>query len=62
MRQGCPISPTLFNIFLDDIDKEWEKRDAGGTVMGRLKFYTLKYADDIPIMAEVGGGGAGKEC
>ena len=55
VRQGCPISPTLCNLFLDDIDKEWEKRDAGGTVVRRLKFYTLKYADDITIVAENGG-------
>ena len=34
-------------------------RDAGGTVMGRLKFYTLKYADDIAIMVKDRGGGGG---
>ena len=47
VRQGCrAMSPTLFNLFLDDIDKGWGKRDAEGTVMERLKFYTLKYAED----------------
>lgn len=30
VRQGCPLSSTIFNICLDDIDDMWERRNEGG--------------------------------
>ena len=55
VRQGCPLSGTLFNIALNDVDDAWERKKEGGTVIGGTKFYVLKYADDIAIMAEDAG-------
>ena len=55
VRQGCPLSGTLVNIALDDVDDAWERKKEGGTVMGGAKFYALKYADDIAIIAEDAG-------
>lgn len=52
VRQGCPLSPVLFGMYLDDIDEYWEKNNTGGTVIGRTKIYALKYADDIAVVAE----------
>ena len=30
VRQGHPLSPTLFNIYLDDIITKWQKHDITG--------------------------------
>lgn len=45
------MSPTLFNIFLDDIDEEWKRRKEGGVTIGNRKIFGLKFADDIAMVA-----------
>jgi retron-type reverse transcriptase len=30
VRQGCPISPTLFNIYLHEIITKWQNQDITG--------------------------------
>ena len=52
VRQGCPMSPLLFDLFIEDIDGIWERRKEGGSVIGNQKIYALKFADDIVIVAE----------
>ncbi|XP_029054544.1 uncharacterized protein LOC114881833 [Osmia bicornis bicornis] len=50
VRQGCPLSPTLFAILISDIEEEFRKAQAGGVVVGREKFWTLAYADDLVLV------------
>jgi len=38
VRQGCPMNPTLFNIYMIDLEEEMEKGQAGGIVIGKKKF------------------------
>lgn len=52
VRQGCPLSPTLFSIDIADIDRYLEAGQLGGAVIGRKKYCTLAYADDLAVVAK----------
>ena len=52
VRQGCPLSPTLFNIYVAGLEEELRKGQAGGIVVGERKVWSLTYADDIVLMAD----------
>ena len=49
VRQGCPISPFLFNFVIDDIlHRTIDKRIISGiNVLETGNFFDLEYADDI---------------
>ena len=48
--QCCPISPTLFNIHLDDIITKWLKQDMTGIKLSKnQQRSTLLFADDQVI-------------
>jgi len=51
LRQGCPLSPILFNLYVLDIPGLLEK-NLKGIKMGKAKISALMYADDIAIIAE----------
>lgn len=52
VRQSCPLSSILFDIFIDDVDDVWTKREKGGAVVEKVKIRVLKFADDIAVVAE----------
>lgn len=49
-RQGCPMSPKLFNIYVMDLEEEMRKEQTGVTI-GKEKFWTITYADDMVLLA-----------
>jgi len=51
LRQGCPLSPLLFALYVAHVPAAIDKVEAGATI-GDLKFSNLFYADDIVLMAE----------
>lgn len=52
LKQGCPISPILFAIYINDIEETMRRAQAGGIIIGRCKFHTLAYADDMALIAK----------
>ena len=52
VRQGCPMSPMLFNVYLMDLEEEMRKEQTGGVVVGKEKLWSISYADDIVLLAK----------
>ena len=52
VRQGCPLSPLLFTLFLAGIEEYLKRRQEGGITIKINRVHTLAYADDLAIIAE----------
>jgi hypothetical protein len=53
VRHGCPFSPTLFNIYLDEIITKWQKQDITGIKLPKNQHLsTLLFADDKVILTD----------
>lgn len=52
VRQGDPLSPLLFGIFIDRFESFLATRSEGGVKIGNVLLQLLLYADDLAILAE----------
>ena len=52
LRQGCPLSSLLFNLFIDQIVTIVNENSENSIKIGGLPINCLLYADDIVILAE----------
>lgn len=52
LRQGCPLSPTLFSLYTAELEEKLRRGQTGGMVIGREKIWSLAYADDIVLIAK----------
>jgi hypothetical protein len=50
LREGAPLSPNLYAVFIDAVAHELEKCDA--ITIGVEKFCSMLYADDIVLTSE----------
>ena len=51
MRQGCNLSPLLFNIYVEQAINEYKEYCTGIKVNG-MRIHMLRFADDIVIIAQ----------
>lgn len=52
VKQGCPLSPGLFNLLTADLKEETRKGGWGGMRLKGEKVYSLAYVDDVVLLAE----------
>lgn len=55
VRQGCPISPMLFNLLTADLEEEMQRVRWGEIKLEGNRVCTLAYADDVVLLAEEEG-------
>ncbi len=55
-RQGCNLSPALFNCFMNDLPPILDNMNAHQPCLGKRKIGCLLYADDLVIMSRTPGG------
>ena len=51
VRQGCPLSPVLFNLFVDELSRRL-RRAGYGVNLSDQELHALLYADDVVILAK----------
>ena len=50
VRQGCLLSPTLFNVFLEEIMSKTQSNYSSSISVGGRPLWNLKFADDIDCL------------
>jgi hypothetical protein len=52
VKQGCPMSPTLFNIFIDEVIRQWQDVSIKDFKIGNTVLNTILFVDDQAIFSE----------
>jgi len=52
VRQGCALSPLLFNLYMAGINEMLKAREIRGVEISRGRIWNLAYVDDIVLLAK----------
>ena len=52
VKQGCPLSPTLFGLYIDEVVDYITQRGGGGISLSGTTVCVLLYADDIILVSD----------
>jgi hypothetical protein len=52
VKQGCPLSPTLFGLYIDKIEEWLNSQGGDGIHLGKFVIRLLLYADDLILIAK----------
>ena len=51
-RQGCNLSPNIFNLFINDLPKLLSKANTDPVILSDKKIPILMYADDVVLLSQ----------
>ena len=52
LRQGCPLIPLLFCVFISDLDYTLKSSSTGKITMDREEISVIMFADDLVLLAD----------
>ena len=52
LKQGCPLSPTLFGLYIDEVSHYIERFGGLGARLAGIAIRILLYADDIVLISD----------
>ncbi|KAH9299597.1 hypothetical protein KI387_031279, partial [Taxus chinensis] len=56
VKQGCPLSPTLFGLYIDKLEDWLNKTEGGGIQLASFVVKLLLYADDLILISKIAQG------
>lgn len=52
VRQECPMSFTIFNVYMRDMETKMKKEQIEGIVIGKEKIWRISFADDVVLLTK----------
>ena len=52
VKQRCPLSPTLFGLYIDEVSHYIERFGGSGARLAGIDIQILLYADDIVLISD----------